>query len=291
MFRWLRQLPRARIFLDRLSLRESRWQCSWDGFLEVSVCPPPELDLDKASKQQLRHEVERLRVDIANALARLLALDNLEAQLTMAQVETVEAFVEGIDANDPYTSGHSRRVASLSLQIGAAIDLSRDTMIKLHFAALLHDVGKISIAGATLRKTSRLDDDEFVHLKQHPITGERIVRKISNLADVAPMVRWHHERYDGRGYPDGLVGKEIPVESAIVCAADAYDAMTSKRPYGKPKTHMEAVQEIGRNEGTQFAPIVVNGLKTVATAGRIQSFNINEDDFESDFEIPEEMTF
>ena len=254
------------------------------------------IDLAEATEDELRKEVKRLRGELRGERLRLQGLEqrlqdmeNLEAQFMMAQVETVEAIVEAIDAKDPYTSGHSRRVRDMSLQIGAALSLDRDTMRRLLFASLLHDVGKIGVSGASLRKTSRLDDDEYMQLKQHPVIGERIVRKIDYFTDIAPLVRWHHERYDGRGYPDKLKGDEIPLESAIVCVADAYDAMTSKRPYGKPKTHTEAVKETERHSGTQFSPQVIEGLKLVTAAGRLESVSIDESDFGEDFEIPDDI--
>ena len=254
------------------------------------MSPPAVVGPKRASVKQLRSEVARLNAELLAAQQRLEELADLEAQLQMAQVETVEAIVEAIDAKDPYTSGHSRRVAELSLQIGAALEFDRAAMWRLRFAALLHDVGKIGVSGASLRKTSRLDDDEYIHLKQHPIIGERIVRKIDNLSEVAPLIRWHHERYDGRGYPDRIKGDDIPLESAIVCAADAYDAMTSKRPYTLPMTHVEAVEEMARNGGTQFSPMVVMGLRAATTVGRINSISLDEGDFEGEFEIPEEDT-
>ena len=253
-------------------------------------------DLTGASEDELRQEVRRLRGELRGAKLKMQGLEqklqdmeNLEAQFVMAQVETVEAFVTTIDAKDPYTSGHSRRVRDMSLQIGASLALDRNTMQRLLFASLLHDVGKVGVSGASLRKTSRLDDEEYLQLKQHPIIGEGIVRKIEYFAEIAPLVRWHHERYDGKGYPDKLQGEEIPIESAIVCAADAYDAMTSKRPYGSPKTHSEAVEEIARHSGTQFSPIVVDGLQRVTSSARLESVVIDESDFADDFEIPDDL--
>jgi len=256
------------------------------------VSKPPEASV-ASSRQEidgLRKEIQRLQVELASAKRRIDGFRALEAELLMAQVQTVEAIVEAIEAKDPYTSGHSRRVAELSLQIGSGLKLTNDKLWRLHIAALVHDVGKIGVYDSSLRKASRLNDEEYLQLKEHPLIGERIISKIDHFADIAPIVRWHHERYDGKGYPDHLVGDEIPVESAIVCIADTYDAITSKRTYSKARTTAEALDEIDRNAGTQFSPAVVAALRQALLPNELMSITLNESDFALDFEIPDEPT-
>ena len=245
-------------------------------------------EIDHPGDGALRNELDELREKLRRADAQIEELRLLEASMLMAQVQTVEAFVTSIEAKDEYTSGHSRRVAELSLMVGAAIGLNADRMWKLNLGALLHDVGKIGVYDSSLQKTTRLSDEEFLQLKEHPVTGEGIINRIDAFKDIAPLVRSHHERFDGNGYPDELTGDQIPIESAIICAADAFDAITSKRTYNKPLTTVEAVEELARNSGTQFNPKVVEALRKALEPNEVTSVSISESDF-VDFEIPDEI--
>ncbi|HDS74438.1 MAG TPA: HD domain-containing protein, partial [Firmicutes bacterium] len=157
----------------------------------------------------------------------------------------------------------------------------------LNIAALLHDVGKIGVYDSSLRKTTRLSNEEILQLKEHPTIGAGIIKRIDFFHDIAPIVRSHHERFDGHGYPDGLANDAIPIESRIICVADAYDAITSKRTYNKPLSPLKAVEEIERNSGTQFDPEVVSALRNALEPNDLPTVQLNEDDFE-EFEIPNE---
>lgn len=248
-------------------------------------------DVDNTDVKHLQQKVKELSLQLEGAEKREREFKLLEAKLLMGQVQTVEAIVEAIEAKDQYTSGHSRRVADMSLMMGAVLKLEASRMWKLRIAALLHDVGKIGVYDQSLKKPSALDDHEYLQLKEHPVIGERIVRRIDQFADVAPIVRWHHERYDGKGYPDGLGGDQIPIESAIICVADAYDAITSKRAYSDRKTTAHAVEEIMTHSGTQFNPKVVLALRQALLPNELMSISLQESDFDADFEIPEETGF
>ncbi len=235
----------------------------------------------------LRRENENLREQLGEAKEQIRIARELEAELTMAGVQTVEAIVGTLEAKDTYTSGHSHRVAELSLMMGAALKLDARRMWDLRVAALLHDIGKIGVFDSTLQKPTRLNDEEYNMFKEHPITGEHIIRKVDVFREVAQIVRWHHERYDGTGYPDGKKGDEYPIESAIICAADAFDAITSKRTYNKPKTTVEAIAEIEKHSGTQFHPDVVQALHQSLRPQELASVQFTDSDFDADFEIPD----
>lgn len=162
-----------------------------------------------------------------------------------------------LDARDAYTAGHSTRVARYSVQIGRLDGWSADEIELLHKTALLHDIGKIGVRDAVLLKEGRLTDEEFDQIKLHPVLGENILKQIEPadaMADLLPGVRSHHERYDGKGYPDGLAGTEIPLFGRAIAIADAFDAMTSDRPYRKGMTDERALSILEEGKGTQWDP-------------------------------------
>ncbi|MRS13259.1 MAG: HD-GYP domain-containing protein [Actinobacteria bacterium] len=174
------------------------------------------------------------------------------AELTEAYTSTVRSLVAAIEAKDPYTRGHSERVAVYARRLGEASDLKRSEADLLEHAALLHDVGKIGIEADTLGSPAQLNAEEVRAIRQHPIIGSELVEDVEFLADIVPIVRHHHERYDGAGYPDGLVGDQIPVLARVLAVADAYDAMTSDRAYRPGMTQEQALVEIVRVAGTQL---------------------------------------
>lgn len=178
--------------------------------------------------------------------------------------EIVEALTAALDAKHNYTRGHSDRVADLSFIIAREMGLPPIKLYRVHVAGHLHDVGKIGIPDKILTKADTLTPEEFEIIKQHPVIGDEILKKIRVLKDLSPIVRHHHERYLGGGYPDGLQGDDIPLESRIICLADAYDAMTSVRPYRPSLTHELAMHEIIRCSGAQFDPNVVAALLAIA---------------------------
>ncbi|NMO98109.1 HD domain-containing phosphohydrolase [Paenibacillus lemnae] len=167
------------------------------------------------------------------------------------------ALAAALDARDPYTAGHSLRVAEYSVLIGQLAGLNEQNIDFLHKTALLHDIGKIGVRDNILLKEGKLTDEEFSQVKAHPAQGENILRQIEPADAMAPFlegVRSHHERYDGKGYPDGLSGKDIPLFGRIIAVADAYDAMTSDRPYRRGMSSAEALDILENGRGTQWDP-------------------------------------
>ena len=169
------------------------------------------------------------------------------------------ALAFAVDAKDPYTRSHSQTVSNLCAAIGARLGLEGERLARLRLAGLLHDVGKIGIPDAILRKPAKLDPAEFEQMKTHSVLGQNIVLA-AEMPERAKWVRHHHERMDGCGYPDGLAGGKIPLESRIIHVADAFEAMTSDRPYRKAPGERFAVEELRRNAGTQFDDSVVDAL-------------------------------
>lgn len=168
--------------------------------------------------------------------------------------QTAEALATAIDAKDPYTHGHSARVAMYSTQIAREAGLSEEECDQVYFAALLHDVGKIGVPSAVINKPGRLTDEEFAMIKQHPVMGNQILSRIQQSPYLSIGAHYHHERYDGRGYPEGLKGTDIPKIARIIGVADAYDAMTSKRSYRDSIPQQTVREEIVKGTGTQFDP-------------------------------------
>ena len=169
-------------------------------------------------------------------------------------IQVVRALATAIDAKDNYTNGHSTRVAEYSRMIAERSGYSKAEQDELYMIALLHDVGKIGVPDTVINKSSKLTDEEFALIRKHPIIGDSILRSIKDRPDLATGARWHHERYDGKGYPDGKAGEDIPEVARIIAVADAYDAMTSRRSYRDAMSQEAVRSEIERCMGTQFDP-------------------------------------
>jgi len=179
-------------------------------------------------------------------------------QLHHETQSTFELLADLLDRRDPYTAAHSQRVAQLtSLILDEFPELPADEREAIVLAARIHDLGKVATSDLILRKPGRLSDDEFAVIKRHPVDGSEILRHLSPYRHIVEIVRHHHERWDGRGYPDGLAGEAIPFGSRVIAVADTYDAMTTDRPYRRALTHEEALAELRRGAGTQFDPAVV----------------------------------
>ena len=172
-------------------------------------------------------------------------------------LSTIQALNKTVEAKDPYTSGHANRVEKFAVDLAKAYHLPFESIQNLKTASILHDIGKIGIHDEILNKASRLTQEEYQEIMRHPAIGAEIISKVNFLSDITTIVRHHHERYDGKGYPDGLSGEDIPIEAAILMIADSYDAMTSDRPYRKAMTPEEALSELENNAGTQFHPELV----------------------------------
>lgn len=168
--------------------------------------------------------------------------------------QTAESLANAIDAKDRYTHGHSTRVAAISKQIAERAGLSEEECRQVYFSALLHDVGKIGVPDDIINKEGKLTDEEFEQIKQHPILGYQILSSIKQSPELSVGAHYHHERYDGTGYPDGLKGEEIPQTARIIAVADAYDAMTSTRSYRKELSEEKTKDELIKSMGTQFDP-------------------------------------
>src|ERR671911_433126 len=174
--------------------------------------------------------------------------------------------VEALEAKDPYIKEHLRAVSGLALRIGSEISLPEEQMEALASGALLHDVGKIGIPDRILQKSGRLTQDEYADIKRHPVLGVSILTPAIELASALPVVKHHHERFDGTGYPDGLRGEDIPLIARIVSVADAFDSMNRARPYGYGISRRAALREIEDNSGTQFDPRIVRVLVEIIYA-------------------------
>lgn len=168
--------------------------------------------------------------------------------------KTIKSISSALDAKDQYTHGHSMRVTLYSLILAKDLGLDDKTLEEIETAGLLHDIGKVGIPQSILCKPGKLTDEEFEIMKSHPEQGEKIVRKIKKLDIISAWLKTHHERWDGKGYPDGLKGEEIPISARIIALADTYDAMTSTRSYRTALSHDTAIAEIQRCSGTQFDP-------------------------------------
>ncbi len=194
----------------------------------------------------------------------LVARSTFQSAVSMevAYEATVRSLIKAIEAKDPYTKGHAERVSRLSEMAARAYGLSSEQVRVIRYIALMHDVGKLGVSTKILAKPGKLTDEEYEHMKQHPVRGYEIVSEIDFLRAAAETaVRHHHERMDGRGYPDGLVGKEIPLIARIVMVCDAFDSMTSTRVYRKAKQIEDALAELNRCSGTQFDPVCIRALE------------------------------
>jgi len=176
---------------------------------------------------------------------------------------TIKALATALDAKDPYTFGHSERVARYAVAIGRRLGLPSNELELLEYVGVLHDIGKIGIRDAVLNKPGIFTSDEYEEMKKHPVIGSEIIGGIQLLGKGASWVRYHHERYDGGGFPEGLSGEDIPLGARIIAVADALDAMTSERPYKKTRTLDESIEELKSCSGTQFDPRVVDALLAV----------------------------
>lgn len=194
---------------------------------------------------------------LGNQIAIAVENASLYSDLDKLFLSSIRAIVEAVDAKDPYTRGHSGRVVDYALMIGQAMTRDKERLKEIEISSILHDVGKIGIPDRILGKPGRLTRREQKYMERHPEFSAAIIEPIEMLKKLTANILHHHERYDGDGYPDGLKGKKIPLVARVICVADAFDAMTTDRPYRRRKSVRTAIRELQRNSGTQFDPRLV----------------------------------
>ncbi|MBQ9993453.1 MAG: HD-GYP domain-containing protein [Clostridia bacterium] len=192
-----------------------------------------------------------------------------EARYKKITLQAIQSVVDGIDALDPYSQGHSVRVAEYSVEIARRLKMG--DLENIYFVALLHDIGKMNIPESVLKRSGRLSPDEYDLMKQHTEYGRQILGNLTAIPGVADGAKFHHERYDGSGYNEGLKGDEIPLIGRIIGVADAYDAMTSARSYRRGLSKLEAMDELKRCSGTQFDPKIADIMIQMINDGFIAS--------------------
>ncbi len=214
---------------------------------------PADLDLILLSVKKAL-EKKRLEDELEERTAKL---QHAYRVLKKAHLDSVMVLAEAIDAKDPYTRGHSDRVRRMSLKIATHLRFSEDRLERLEYGALLHDIGKIGIKDDVLQKPGVLNPGEYQYIQQHPLIGVKIVEGIDFFRDKIPMIRCHHEYFDGSGYPDGLVGEAIPLEARIITVPDAFDAMASLRPHRRAMPLEEILMELEKGRAKQFDPKIL----------------------------------
>jgi putative nucleotidyltransferase with HDIG domain len=222
--------------------------------------------LARNASSTLRRQTEALR-------ERSAALSESYRRLEESSLEAIENLNATVEAKDPYTAGHSLRVQRVAVSIAQELSMAPEEVEAVRFAGLFHDIGKIAIPDVLLTKPARLSEDEYELMKRHSAEGARIVSKFSGLRACVPIIRHHHERWDGTGYPERLEGDDIPPLAAVVGFAEAWDAMTIERPYQRALRVEDALDEVREQRGTQFSPSVVDAF-FAAVAKRPADFGV-----------------
>jgi HD-GYP domain-containing protein (c-di-GMP phosphodiesterase class II) len=220
-----------------------------------------------AEIRELAETFNKMAGDIEQYIERLKEAARENRELFLGSIRMLAA---AIDEKDPYTRGHSDRVAKYSLIIGRELNLNDEELDRLRISALLHDVGKIGVDDRVLKKPGALTDEEFALMKQHPTKGANIMRPVPQLAEMLPGIELHHEHVDGRGYPHGLKGDQIPLMARIIAVADTLDAMTTNRPYQTAMDLEFALSRIRTLAGSKFDPVIVDALEAAVQSGKIK---------------------
>jgi putative nucleotidyltransferase with HDIG domain len=240
--------------------------CMQRGAMDYLTKPIELADLGRAVQRSLkrremllenRHLNEWLKEEVTTRTAEL---QRERHRLERVSTATLEALVNALEAKDPYLRGHSARVADLSANLATEMGLPEEEVDRVRMAGRLHDLGKIGTRDAVVNKEGALTADEFEHVKQHVIIGAQILAPLTHLGDVVSMVKTHHERFDGTGYPDGLRGEETPLGGRIIAAAEVYDALTTARPYQDKLTPEQAVERMADLSATVLDPKVYDAL-------------------------------
>ena len=212
-------------------------------------------------------------MDLAQTLAGFAGLALVNArqagELRDSFIASLQALAHAMDAKNPYTKGHSTRVAELCVRIASKLHVAPEVIEDLHTGALIYDVGKVGIPDAIITKPGQLTDEEFAIQEQHPVIGYELCKSLGLGDHILMLIRSHHERLDGTGYPDGLKQGEIPLPLRIICVADAFDAMSCRRPYRQALDARERNEQLNRFAGTQFDPVVVETLKGLMNANEL----------------------
>ncbi|MDO8141891.1 MAG: response regulator [Candidatus Brocadiales bacterium] len=225
------------------------------GAFDYIIKPFEPSEIHTAAERALQRRIESSEKD--------KLVDNLRMAVHKNFFSTTEALLLAIDAKDSYTAGHSKRVSLLFGLVAKELGMSEEQIVKLRYGAFLHDIGKIGVRDDILTKSGHLTEEEFFLMKQHPEIGYNILEPINFLKESLPIVRYHHEWYNGEGYPDGLKGAEIPQEVAIFSIIDAYDALTTDRHYHKKYSNQEAFKIITEGIGTQFIPTLTEKVLSI----------------------------
>lgn len=206
---------------------------------------------------RVRHTIKltRLQTDLSREVEKKTQEVTVQHEkIERISMQIVKALSGAIDAKDTYTNGHSTRVADYSKEIARRAGYPEKMQNDIYMMGLLHDVGKIGVPDAIINKPAKLSDEEYSIIQNHPVMGAKILKNITEFPKLVTGARWHHERYDGKGYPDGLCGEEIPMEARIIAVADAYDAMSSRRSYRDELPQSQVRSEVEKGKGTQFDP-------------------------------------
>ena len=210
-------------------------------------------------RKRLEEEVEAYHKNLESLVEeRTSKLQHAYRILKKSHLDSVQVLAEAIDAKDPYTRGHSDRVRRMSMKIAIHLGFAEDQLESLEYGALLHDIGKIGIKDEILQKHGALTSQEYQYIQEHPLIGVKIVEGVDFFKDKVPMIRHHHEHFDGNGYPDGLAGEAIPLAARVIAVPDAFDAMTSMRPHRESISLEEVLSEMERCKGKQFDPQVLD---------------------------------
>jgi putative two-component system response regulator len=268
----------AVLMLTAVNDAASATLCLQRGAFDYLTKPVDLNDLTGAIERALRRrESEMESAQITQWLKEEVALRTAELRMERANLErisvaTLEALVNALEAKDPYLRGHSARVADVAAMVAAELGLGDEQVEMVRTAGRLHDIGKIGVREEILNKHGPLTDDEFEHVKLHPVTGSEILAPLTHLGQVIDYVRSHHERWDGRGYPDGLSGQAIPMGARIIGAVEIYDALTTSRPYQDKMTPEEAVERLRDLAGTVIDPGVHRALQQVVARREALTF-------------------
>lgn len=228
------------------------------------------LNIHRTQVSMLEPDEIEVLTALASQAAVAISLAHLYADQQRRYLETVSALASAIEVNDPNTIGHSRRVTLLCKLLAEELGLDPQVQDDLEVSALLHDIGKIGVSNRVLRKPGKLNAEERDEVRTHPVLGALVLREVETLANVVPSVLYHHERWDGQGYPSGLSGSDIPIAARVVAVADAFEVMTAGRPYREPRSPDDALAELKREAGGQFDPEVVSALERLYRRGGLE---------------------